>query len=172
MRKGLLFKRNKHLEIEGYADTNWARDINDIKSTSGYYYFIGGNLVSWKSKKQTVVARSIEKAEYIAMVLTTCKMYRLKCLLHDIEISHASPMKLFSDSKATIYIKNNLVSHERTKHIVDCHFLKEKIQSRVISTNYIQSSFQPTNMLTKSISKETLQSLSNNLGLFDIIIPT
>jgi hypothetical protein len=50
-RKGLIFWKNGHIYIESYCDSDWASYADDRRSTSGYYMFIGGNLVSWKSKK-------------------------------------------------------------------------------------------------------------------------
>ena len=50
-------------------------------STSGYCVFIGGNLISWKSKKHEVVVRSSAEIEYRAMALATCKLIWLKQLL-------------------------------------------------------------------------------------------
>ena len=56
--RGILFSKNDHLNIIGYTDADWARNLTDRKSTSGYFIFVGGNLVTWKSKKQNVVALS------------------------------------------------------------------------------------------------------------------
>ena len=50
-----------------YSDADWASDVNDRKSTSGYIFMISGAAVSWKSKKQTCVALSTAEAEYIAL---------------------------------------------------------------------------------------------------------
>ena len=62
--KGLMFSKNDHLEVEGYTDADWAGNISDRKSTSGYFTFVGGNLVTWRSKKQKVVALSSAEAEF------------------------------------------------------------------------------------------------------------
>ncbi|MCI21565.1 gag-pol polyprotein [Trifolium medium] len=49
--KGLMFSKNNHLNVEGYTDADWAGNVLDRKSTSGYFTFVGGNLVTWRSKK-------------------------------------------------------------------------------------------------------------------------
>ncbi|RVW37420.1 Retrovirus-related Pol polyprotein from transposon RE1 [Vitis vinifera] len=65
--KGILFAKNiNHQSIEVYTDANWAGAVDDRRSTSGYFTFVGGNLVTWKSKKQNVVARSSAEAEFRA----------------------------------------------------------------------------------------------------------
>ncbi|XP_020245422.1 uncharacterized protein LOC109823557 [Asparagus officinalis] len=76
--KGLIFRKNGHVSIEGYCDSDWASCADDRRSTSGYCIFVGGNLVSWKSKKQSVVARSTAEAEYRAMALGVTELLWLK----------------------------------------------------------------------------------------------
>lgn len=56
--RGILFRKNDHLSIQGYTDADWAGSPGDRRSTSGYFTLVGGNLVTWKSKKQKVVALS------------------------------------------------------------------------------------------------------------------
>ena len=53
--------------LEGYSDENWITRLNEVKSTSGYVLTIGGGAVSWKSSKQTCIARSTMKSEFIAL---------------------------------------------------------------------------------------------------------
>ena len=62
--KGLLFSKNGISNIEGYTDSDWVGDQTTRRSTSGYFTFVEGNLVTWKSKKQKVVARSSAEAEF------------------------------------------------------------------------------------------------------------
>ncbi|XP_072060409.1 uncharacterized mitochondrial protein AtMg00810-like [Arachis hypogaea] len=61
---GIIFKRNDHLKVEAYTDADWAGNPNDRRSTAGYFTLDGGNLVTWKSKKQKVVALSSAEAEF------------------------------------------------------------------------------------------------------------
>ncbi|GAV74982.1 hypothetical protein CFOL_v3_18462 [Cephalotus follicularis] len=68
--RGLIFHPDC-LEVTGYSDADWAGCPADRRSTSGYCIFLGGNLVSWKSKKQSVVSRSSAEAEYRAMASVT-----------------------------------------------------------------------------------------------------
>ena len=62
--QGVLYENRGHTQIVGYYDADWAGSPVDRRSTSRYYVFIGGNLISWKSKKHDVVARSSAEAEY------------------------------------------------------------------------------------------------------------
>ena len=61
--RGIVFQRNGHLDLQAYIDANWAGDRDERKSTSGYFTFVGENLVTWKSKKQKVSLSSV-KAEF------------------------------------------------------------------------------------------------------------
>ena len=76
--KGLLFKKNRHLNVEGYCDADWASCPDDRRSTSGYCVFVGGNLVIWRSKKQPVVSHSTAEAEYRAMSQSLSELLWIK----------------------------------------------------------------------------------------------
>lgn len=73
-RKGLLYKKHRHLRIEAFSNCNYAGDKRDRKSTYDYCTYVGGYLVTWRSKTQSVVSRSSAKAEYRAIAHTVCEM--------------------------------------------------------------------------------------------------
>ncbi|KAK2992477.1 hypothetical protein RJ640_011616 [Escallonia rubra] len=125
---GLLYSNHGHSYIECFSDADWAGSKLDRKSTTGYCVFVGGNLVSWKSKKQSVVSRSSAESEYRAMAQSTCEVMWICHLLEEISLKPPLPAKLWCDNQAARHIASNPVYHEKTKHIeVDCHFIREKI---------------------------------------------
>jgi len=107
--KGLLFSQHDHLKIEAYTDADWAGSITDRRSTSGYCTFVGGNLVTWRSKKQSVVARSSAEAEFRTMAQGVCEILWLKILLTELEFDSKDSMRLYCDNKAAISIAHNPV---------------------------------------------------------------
>jgi hypothetical protein len=110
-RRGLLIEKNEHMRIEVYTDADWAGCRDDRRSISGHCAFIGGNLVSWRSKKQNVVVRSTTEAEYRAMALSVSEGVWLQRLMLELGLSENSPIMLYCDNKATINIVNNPVQH-------------------------------------------------------------
>ena len=55
---GIFYKKNEHLDMLAYTDADWVADRDDRKSTSNYFTLVGENFITWKSKKQKVVALS------------------------------------------------------------------------------------------------------------------
>ncbi|KAM2461443.1 hypothetical protein PS1_012419 [Malus domestica] len=72
--KGILYEHHGHMRIEGFIDVDWAGDVTDRHFTFGYFIFVGGNLVTWRSKKQNVVSRSFAEAEYRGMAHGVCEI--------------------------------------------------------------------------------------------------
>ena len=131
-RKGLLFEDRGHLEVEVYIDADWVGSVMDRGSTSGYCPFVRGNLVTWRSKKQNVVARRSAEEEFRAVVQGICEVLWIKRLLEELKGIRHLPMKVFCDNKAAIAIAHNPVLHDRTKHVkIDKHFIKEKSEGLI-----------------------------------------
>ena len=170
--KGLLFKKNDNRGIKVYTDADWAADVTDRRSTSGYCSYVWGNLVTWRSKKQPVVSRSSAEAELRALALGICEGIWLKRLLSELRLCTIKPIEMLCDNQAAISIAKNPVHHDRTKHIeIDRHFITEKIENAIIETIYTPSRLQTADVLTKALPRAVFNELICKLGMFDIHNP-
>jgi hypothetical protein len=170
--RGIVMAKNGHTQITGYSNSDWAGNAIDRKSTIGYCMFVGGNLVSWHSKKQHVIACSSAEAEYRAMASAACELIWLKGLLSELGFPSSIPITLFCDNQAAMHIAANPVFHERTKHIeVDCHFIRQQVQSQIIQTHYVRSHDQLADVFTKSLTSAHFHRLLSKLGSINPLDP-
>ncbi|RVX00402.1 Retrovirus-related Pol polyprotein from transposon TNT 1-94 [Vitis vinifera] len=119
--------------------------VDDRRSTSGYFTFVSGNPVTWKSKKQNVIARSSAKAKFRGMALG----------LFACDIAH------------------NPIQHDRIKHVeVDRFFIKEKLDDKIVELSKIRSEDQLVDILTKAVSSQVFSKFLDKLGICDSYAPT
>jgi len=162
-----------HAHIKAYTDANWAGSIMDQWSMSGYCTFVKGNLVTWWSKKQYVVARSSAKAEFKAIAHGVCKTLWLKYSLKELGFDSKDSMRLYCENKVAISIAHNPVQHDWTKHVeIDRHFIKEKLRESIICTPYVKTGEQLVDILTKGVSSSVLHSALSKPGMQDIYAST
>lgn len=167
--KGLMFAKNNHLRVNGYTDADWAGNTIDRRSTSGYFMFVGGNLVTWRSKKQKVVALSSAEAEFRGMAKGLCELLWLRRLLTEIGFAPISEMDLFCDNKAAIAIAHNPIQHDRTKHVeIDRHFIRENLKAKIIQFPFVKSEDQLADILTKAVSSREFYNSLDKLRIEDL----
>jgi len=172
--KGILFTKNADYQnIDTYTDADWAGAIDDRRSTSGYFTFVGGNLVTWRSKKQNVVTRSSAEAEFRGMAPGLCEALWLRLLLQDLGYQSRQPIQLYCDNKAACDIAHNPFQHDCTKHVeVDRFFIKEKLDGKIMELPKIRYEDQLADILTKAVSNRVFSKLLDKLGMCDIYAPT
>ena len=100
--RGILYKKHGHAKIECFSDTDWAGSKEDRRSTSGYCVFVGGNLISWKSKNQSVVLRSSTESGYRAMAQSVSEIMWIRQLLMEVGIETSVPSKLWCYNQVAI----------------------------------------------------------------------
>nr|KYP66558.1 Copia protein [Cajanus cajan] len=148
------------------------RIVQYLKGTPGRGILFKRNKMTWKSKKQSVVARSSAEAEFRAMAHGICELLWLKIILEDLKIKWDEPMRLYCDNKSAISIAHNPVQHDRTKHIeVDRHFIKEKLDSGMICTPYVSTQNQLADILTKGLNCTHFERIISKLGMENTYSP-
>ncbi|KAL9447401.1 hypothetical protein AB3S75_014963 [Citrus x aurantiifolia] len=171
--QGIFLRRNSALQLIAYCDSDWGACPLTRRSLTGYFIFLGGFPISWKTKKQHSVSRSSAEAEYRSMAFTCCELTWLKALLKSLGVSHSLPMHLYCDSQAALHIVANPVFHERTKHIeIDCHYVRDQIHAGNIAASHVRTSEQLADIFTKALGRHQFENIFCKLGIRDLHAPT
>ncbi|KAL5775476.1 hypothetical protein ACOSP7_013033 [Xanthoceras sorbifolium] len=164
---------SRHIDrkIEVFADAEWAGSTMDRRSTTGYCTHVWGDLVTWRSKKQSVVALSNVEAEFRAMAHGVCEGIWLRRLLKELCMT-TEPINIFCDNQAAIRIAKNPVHHDRNKYVeIDQHFIKEKLDDESVNLLYTSTHLQIADILTKALPRTNFEELSFKLGMINIYHP-
>jgi hypothetical protein len=152
--------------LHGFVDADWASDIADRKSTSGFVFMLGGGAISWSSKKQPSVALSSTEAEYIAGAHAAKEAVWLRQLLGELGVNTHHSTVLHMDNQSAIAIARNPEFHDRTKHIeIRHHFLRTKVEAGEIDLQFVPSKDQVADVLTKGLVREKHECFSKGMGL-------
>ncbi|XP_015163798.1 uncharacterized mitochondrial protein AtMg00810-like [Solanum tuberosum] len=136
---GMLFKKGEECKLIGYCDSDYGRDHDTRRSTTGFVFKHGTGAISWCSKRQATVSLSTTEAEYRAATVA---------------------------AQETICLSENLVFHARTKHVeIHYHFIREKVLQGEIGLEHIKSEHQIADLFTKGFSVNNLKSFCKQLGM-------
>jgi hypothetical protein len=156
-------------EIIGYSDSDWASNPNDRISISGYTFLLGGAAISWSSKKQQTLALSSTEGEYMAGCYAAKQAIWLQRLFQNIKVNIPSTATLWMDNQSAINLTDNVMFHQRTKHIdIQYHFLRNMNLNGTISTLYCPTEIMVADIMTKALPLPRFQALSEMLG----VVPT
>ena len=164
---GLMYEQTTNNELTGYSDADWAGDLNDRKSTSGYVFILNGAAVSWKSSKQGCVALSTAEAEYMALASATQEAIWMSRLVREFtNADHLNPVKIYEDNQSAICIAKNHQQHGRTKHIdIKYHFTREHVAMKDIELVYCQSKEMIADVFTKPLNGPLFKNMCSMLGM-------
>ena len=160
--KGILLSGAAHLKLQAFSDSDWAACPISRRSVSGYLILLSTSPLSWKSKKQSTVSRSSSEA----MAQAASEITWLVRLLQELGVTNLTPIQLNCDNQSALHIAKNPVFHERTKHIeIDCHFTRDKVLEGLLQLQYMPTSSQLADVLTKVLPGPHFQELLSKLGM-------
>ena len=166
---GLMFRKKETAETEGYSDADWAGDIDDRKSTSGYLFKLSGASISWRSRKQSCVALSTAEAEYISLATAGQEAIWLSRLITELKRGTEKPVTLYEDNQAAICLSKNPQFHGRSKHIaIKYHFIRDEVQKGSLTVPYCKTEEMAADMMTKGLYSDRFSKLRKMAGVEDL----
>ncbi|GJT15903.1 putative ribonuclease H-like domain-containing protein [Tanacetum coccineum] len=165
---GLWYPKDSPFYLEAYTDSDYAGASLDRKSTIGGCQFLGSRLISWQCKKQTIVANSTTKAEYVAAASCCGQVLWIQNQMLDYGYNFMNT-KIFIDNESTICIVKNLVFHSKTKHIeIRHHFIKDSNEKKLIQMIKIHTDHNVADLLTKAFDVGRFQYLIASIGMLNL----
>lgn len=166
MEYGIWYKRGEGTKLVGYTDSDYAGDVDNSKSTSGYVFMMSGGAVAWSSRKQPIVTLSTTDAEYIAAAYCACQAIWMGRVLKEIGYEQEGEMVIMCDNTSTIKLSKNAVMHGRSKHIrVRYHFLRDLTKEGVVKLIYCSTDEQLADIMTKPLKMVTFQKIREEFGM-------
>lgn len=169
MDHGVFYKRGGTSDLVAFTDSDYAGDIEDSKSTSGYVFMMCGGAVAWSSRKQPIVTLSTTEAEFVAAAACACQAIWMRRVLKEIGHVQDDGMVLMCDNTSTIKLSKNPVLHGRSKHIrVRFHFLRDLTKDGVVQLIWIGTRDQLADLMTKPLKLEAFQRIREKMGICSV----
>ena len=158
--------------LEGYSDADWNTLSDDSKATSSYIFSIAGGAVSWKSKKQTILAQSTMEFEMIALATASEETSWLRSLLAEIPLwERPIPAVLIHcDSTATIAKIENRYYNGKKRQIRRKHnTVRELVSTGAVRVEHGRTGDNLADPLTKGLAREKVHYTSKRMGLLPLL---
>jgi len=153
-------------DLVGWSNLNWAQDVNDCRSTSGFIFDVAGSSMTWSSKKQPTVATFSVEAEYVVSANAIKEAIWFCTLLTELDSPPITATIIHADNQGCIALANNPVSYSHAKHIdIQHHFIQECIEHCEITLNYVSTKDMLADIFTKALSHEAFKRFRTLLGV-------
>ena len=150
----------------GYSDSDFAGHPTR-RSTTGSLWMFAGSPITWASKLQRSVSTSTTEAEYLALMYNDKEAVWIAQLLYQVGYTRrVECLSIFGDNKAAIELTKNPFFHAKTKHIdVGAHYVRELVEDKRITIDYINTKVQLADSLTKSLGKQQYLHFCHLMGI-------
>ena len=166
---GLVYRHSEVFQLEAYSDSDWAGCKDSRKSTSGLVCRLGNCTISWRSKKQPIVALSSTEAEYVALCAASQEVVWIRRLLHGVAHKQGDATVVYEDNQGAMCLARNPKDHSRTKHIdVKYHYIREAVEKEVIRVSYLPTAEMVADALTKGLAKPKFEKFREAMGVLDV----
>ena len=163
---GVFYQKEGNGELMAYTDSDYAGDVDDRKSTSGYVFLLSEGAVAWSSKKQPVVTLSTTEAEFVAAASCACQGVWMRRVLEKLGHSQGKGTTVLCDNSSTIKLSKNPVMHGRNKHIdVRFHFLRDLTRDGVVKLKHCVTQEQIADIMTKPLKLDVFLKLRESMGV-------
>ena len=164
-RSGIYFFKQDEdiLKVEAFCDSDFAGDLKDRKSTTGFVIKVAGGPVIWSSRKQSLVAQSTTEAEYVAAA-HCCK--QLKCLKYLLEeLTEKKPKITFNlDNQGCVKMIKSGQTSRNSNHIdIKYHLLHDEYTKGWFDLKYCPTDENLADILTKPLQPTRFQELKTSL---------
>jgi hypothetical protein len=153
------------LSVRGFSDADWAGNLDNRRSTSGYVFMLNGGAISWRSRLEQTVALSTVEAEYTSSAAAIKEALWLKQLMPELGVT-CMAIPIGVDSQGAIQVLKQEIISPRTKHIdIKHHFARECVCRGDVAIEFVGTREQPADFLTKALGKAPFVSCRERVGV-------
>ena len=152
-----------------YSDADWGENRDNRRSTTGYVFLMADGPVTWTSRMQKTVARSLTEAEYMALSEGCSEIAWLTSLQKEIGYGQPSPVPMVSDNQGAIFLAINPAHDRRLKHVdIRYHFVREYVAEKRVNIVYISTDEMLADILTKPLGRVKFEFFCKKLGIGNV----
>lgn len=162
---GLVFKTTED-SLKAYVDADWASNVSDRRSYTGFSFLLSAAPVSWDAKKQKTVALSSTESEYMALAESAKEAIFLRSFLEEMGFGDLADVTIFNDNLGAKKLAENPIFHARSKHInVRHHFVRQALRENMIHIEHVSTEDMGADILTKGLPRPKHVKCLDLLGL-------
>ena len=163
---GIIFMDPNSDSIVGYSDSDWAQDLDDRRSTSGYVFKVFGGPISWQSAKLKTPALSTAEAEYMALTEASKEAIWWRQLTDSLGFTQQGPTTIFTDSQSAMALVRAPTVRPSTKHIdIRAHFIRNVVADGQVNLCFLPTKEMTADILTKALNAAKTEQAREMLGM-------